>query len=90
MHHDTLVAADMQRRLKAEQTKVEELTDQLDKAMKEISDLMKQLKMLQNQRDKLLALQVAVVASANQVVNQQLVLTHIVGAGGSDETDFRL
>lgn len=55
----------MQRRLTAEQTKVEELTDQLDKAMKEISDLMKQLKMLQNQRDKLLALQVAVVASAN-------------------------
>ena len=56
-----LVAADMQRRLKAAQGKIEELETELQRANKEITDLQKQLKLLQDQRDKLLALQVAVV-----------------------------
>jgi|SouAtlMetagenome_1021521.scaffolds.fasta_scaffold209065_1 predicted nucleic acid-binding Zn-ribbon protein len=54
----------MQRRLKAAQGRIEELEEQLQRANKEITDLQKQLKLLQDQRDKLLALQVAVVTLA--------------------------
>ena len=50
--------ADMQRRLKMAMSKIEELKDELNKANKEITHMHKETKLLQDQRDKLLALQV--------------------------------